>query len=566
MSVGVAVTPPPYPVIFREQGLADGTGWSVTTHATTHSATVSGDVNNIGFSIPNGSYSYSITPIPGYSAQYSGSYTVAGGPVFIRVIFHAGALPPHTAIYAETNSTSIRTFALPQIQEFTVGAGSGTLPVNFVTLYLNLVLPSKPGGSMMPAAAGGTVVFSLGLLKFGSGVLTNTTVPVTYTGWYNVSFPSVNLALGTDYYLNVYGTSGNVQWGYTSAPTVMVNTLTEFFYYGTKLLSDTSTPDLYSVGFSGVATPALAFSPSNGVVGSAVTLTGSGFTVGDTVTPLFGGTSETCNEGIVVVGSAGSFTCTINVPDVPNGPYGIGASTSGDGTVTAAQTFTVRGAPSEVTIYAQTNSTSIFMYALPQAQEFTVGAGSGVVPVSFVTLYLGGSGTVAFSLGSTVFGTDVLGATAVVVTHTGWYNVSFTPVNLALGTDYFLNVYQGGSVTWGYTAAPTVKVNTLTEYYYVGTTLIADTSTPNLFSVGYATGSPELPMPVPEGGGGTGAELGPGSRDHGWEEPVPENARAKRDVSLGCALGPGHGVNGPASRDVSPWPVTPARTASSSAL
>jgi hypothetical protein len=498
VSVGVAVTPPPYPVIFREQGLADGTVWSVTTHATTHSATVSDEVNDIGFSIPNGSYSYSIGPVPGYTTQYSGSYRVAGGPVFIRVIFHAGVIPPpsHTAIYAETNSTSIQTYPLPQIQEFTVGSGSGALPVNFVTLYLSLLAPSKPGMAMTPAAAAGTVVFSLGLLKFGADMLTNTTVPVTYTGWYNVSFPSVNLALGTSYYLSVYQTSGSVQWGYTSVPTVKVNTLSEYFYAGTVLLADTATPDLYSVGDTSATTAGLTFNPSRGAVGSTVTLTGAGFTAGDTVTPIFGGTSEACNEGTVVVASGGSFTCAITVPAVPAGPYSIAASTLSDGTVTAAQTFTVRSAP-PTTIYAQTNATSIQTYPLPQIQEFTAGSGAGTVPVNFVTLYLSGSGTVVFSLGSTEFGSDVLADMGVTVTGTGWYNVSFAAVNLALGTNYYLNVYQAsGSVQWGYTSAPTVKVNTLTEFYYVGATLFADTMTPDLYSVGYAANPPDLPIPV----------------------------------------------------------------------
>ena len=101
-------------------------------------------------------------------------------------------------------------------------------------------------------------------------------------------------------------------------------------------------------------------------------------------------------------------------------------------------------------------------------------------------------------MSSVNFGSNVLGNTSVAVAGTGWYNVSFASVNLALGTQYFLNVYEtSGSVMWGYTtvAAATVFLNTGTEYYYVGHSLVTSTITPNLYVVGYTAGDgPELPV------------------------------------------------------------------------
>ena len=165
--------------------------------------------------------------------------------------------------------------------------------------------------------------------------------------------------------------------------------------------------------------------------------------------------------------------------------------------------------PGIVHVYAETNSTSIQTYPLPQVQEFTPGAGSGTVYISFVSLYLSGSGTASFSVGSVKFGSDVLVNTSVRVAGAGWYNVSFGSVNLNLGSNYYLNVYQtSGTVTWGYTATPTIKINTLTEYYYVGSTFTGSTTTPDLYTVGavvsptvYPVTFTETGMPTAAGGG-----------------------------------------------------------------
>jgi hypothetical protein len=88
LSVQVPAKKGPYKVTFSEQGLNDGTSWNVTTNSTTHTGTVVNGVSNLQFTVKNGTYPYTVGTVPGYVATPSGSYRVAGGPVYIRVIFH----------------------------------------------------------------------------------------------------------------------------------------------------------------------------------------------------------------------------------------------------------------------------------------------------------------------------------------------------------------------------------------------------------------------------------------------------------------------------------------------
>jgi hypothetical protein len=100
--------------------------------------------------------------------------------------------------------------------------------------------------------------------------------------------------------------------------------------------------------------------------------------------------------------------------------------------------------------------------------------------VNNVVLYLGGSGTVSFSIGTSFQGTQVLGATNVVVGSTiGWYSTTFANVTLSAGTDYFLNVnLVSGSTQWGYTSSTSTSVDTgaLQDYWYSGSTLTHENS------------------------------------------------------------------------------------------
>ncbi len=72
-----------YELAFTETGLKVGKSWKVTIGATSHSSTHS----TIVFVLPNGTYDYSIRPIPGYTTTWSGSLVIAGAPVTVPITF-----------------------------------------------------------------------------------------------------------------------------------------------------------------------------------------------------------------------------------------------------------------------------------------------------------------------------------------------------------------------------------------------------------------------------------------------------------------------------------------------
>lgn len=72
-----------YSVTFYQTGLPEGINWSVTFNGTTNTS-----VPSISFSVPNGTYSYSVASKPGYNdTPPSGSVTVNGHNVSLQVTF-----------------------------------------------------------------------------------------------------------------------------------------------------------------------------------------------------------------------------------------------------------------------------------------------------------------------------------------------------------------------------------------------------------------------------------------------------------------------------------------------
>ena len=227
-----------YLVVFTETGLRPGTQWSVTLNKVARSSTLP----TIVFIETDGTYTYAIAPVTGYINPPSGHIVVVNGESLnvVTVTFYVVSPP---AIYAQANSSILYNYSLPEAQEFIVGMGSGSVPVNYIKLYLY---------------APGTVNVSIGSYLWGGDLLANITVNVTHDGWYTISFPVIYLDQNTDYYLNLFGVTGNVTWGYANYPaTVEVNTLSDFWYDypGSPLEVDTYYPNFYSVGFNSLPPP-----------------------------------------------------------------------------------------------------------------------------------------------------------------------------------------------------------------------------------------------------------------------------------------------------------------------
>ncbi len=168
LSVGVAATKGPYAVDFQEQGLLDGASWSITTHSTTKTGTVANGTGTIGFSLGNGTYTYSAGAIPGYTGPSAAGYSVNGGPVYIRVIFHQLVYPVtfnETGLPAYQNWWVQVTNASQGILEnLTTTTPLGDLAslangtYNYTTGEIGLYLASPPAGTFVVHGGAVTVL------------------------------------------------------------------------------------------------------------------------------------------------------------------------------------------------------------------------------------------------------------------------------------------------------------------------------------------------------------------------------------------------------------------------
>jgi hypothetical protein len=155
----VAALPPPYTVTFQEQGLINGMTWKVSTNGTQKSGLVSGGTSTLKFKVLNGTYNYSISNIPGYtSSARQGNYTVNGGPVFIRILFHQVDYP---ITFNETGLPAAKTWEVTLSNTtqglndlLTAYAPSGMQysepngTYNFTVTELGLYLPQPANGSL----------------------------------------------------------------------------------------------------------------------------------------------------------------------------------------------------------------------------------------------------------------------------------------------------------------------------------------------------------------------------------------------------------------------------------
>jgi len=88
--------PPSYTIAFNERGLTYGTPWSVTLNGTTESSTT----NTITFSEPNGTYTFEVSNVSGYtSAPSSGTVNINGKNEEINIIYTP--VPKAVALFSD---------------------------------------------------------------------------------------------------------------------------------------------------------------------------------------------------------------------------------------------------------------------------------------------------------------------------------------------------------------------------------------------------------------------------------------------------------------------------------
>ena len=188
-----AIPPTTYTVTFTESGLPSGTSWSVTLNGAPESSTTS----TISFTEPNGTYSYTVGSVSGYTASpSSGSVTVSGASVSKAVTFTA--IPPTTYTVTFTES------GLPSGTSWSVtlngvAHSSSTASITFTEVNgtYSYTVGSVSGYTATPS--GGSVTVA------GAG----TSVSITFSSFhpgtqYQVTFAQTGLPLNDTWQAIVY--------------------------------------------------------------------------------------------------------------------------------------------------------------------------------------------------------------------------------------------------------------------------------------------------------------------------------------------------------------------------
>jgi hypothetical protein len=166
-----------YSVVFNETGLPSGTDWTVTVG----SASASSNSNSLTVTEPNGSYAWAITPVAGFTTDWTGSLTVAGANVSVSVVFTP---PTYSLLFAETG--------LPSGTPWTVTIGSASTSSTSAS-----VLFVEPNGSYSWAItpiAGYSTTWSGATQLSGA----NVTLSIDFAEFvYAVTFTETGLAAST---------------------------------------------------------------------------------------------------------------------------------------------------------------------------------------------------------------------------------------------------------------------------------------------------------------------------------------------------------------------------------
>ena len=421
-TVSVPWTLSTYSVEFLETGLPVGTGWSVTFNGSTSSS--SGPT--ITFTAPNGTYPFSVGPVPGYSPNpQSGSLTVNGAPITqtiswtqaaYSVDFTESGLPTGTS-WSVTFNGATSSSSNPTIS-FT--APNGTYPFS---------VGPVPGYSPNPQ----------------SGSLTVNGAPITQTiSWtqaaYAVTFSEGGLPSGTEWFLNITGEPGAAST--TSSLTVNLPD-------GTYSFSIASTNKHYAPA-PGTGT----FTVDSGTYSQSVTfaLVASSLVVTESGLP----SSTSWYLNISGENPLASTTTEIAV-SLPNGTYAYAVATGNKeyAPFPASGGFTIDGAGVAVSVPFSLNVYPLtFMeVGLPAGTSWSVvlgGPSSGVSTTPWINMTQANTTDLTFSLGlvpgfspTPAHGVvQVLGGPVSVriVFTTANYTVVFEEIGLALGTDWGANL------------------------------------------------------------------------------------------------------------------------------
>ncbi len=441
-----------YPVTFTESGLPAGTAWSVTVNGSTNGATTA----SIGFSEPNGTYSFSVGSVPGYTASpSSGTVTVNGAAagvtitftqVTYSVTFTETGLPPGTNWSVTLNGAAMSSTTVTII--FTEPNGTYAFTVGSVAGYSSI--PSSGSITVSGAAQAQSIAFS--------------SHPPSR---YSVTFSESGLPSGTTWSVTFNGTTQSS----TMASMVFSNYLNGTYNFTVGGVAGYSvTPSSGSVTINGAnKTQAVSFTPlPQGRY--SVTFTESGLPSGTSWSVTFNGSLQSSTTTSIVFNNYLNNTYTYTVGAVAGYTANM---TSGSVTISgASKIVSITFTPSTATTYAVTFSES----GLPSGTSWSVtlrgSSKSGTGSLAFTEP----NGTYSFSAGAItgysaspssgaikVNGAAVSQSVTFTALPPGQYSLIFSETGLPAGTNWSVTV---GSTTHSSTGTTVSFAEVNGTYHY----------------------------------------------------------------------------------------------------
>ncbi len=298
-----------YTVTFTATGLPDGTTYSVTFDGTTlTNVSAGGTVSNV-FTVPNGTYAFSIATISGYrpNTPVSGSLTVSGADVTRStgytqvtyvVSFEETGLSTGTAWAVTLNG--VETSSLTAFVNFTEPNGTYAFSVAAVAGY---DAPSPGSGNATVAGFNQTVMIAF------------VTAPPTY---YTVTFTETGLTAGTSWSVTFNGTPTS-----STTSTIVFSELNDSYTYTIANVDGlVPTPSSGTVTVDGMNADVNVTFAAPPPPTYTVTFTETGLATGTMWTVVFNGTPESSTTSTITITGQGdgSYPYTVDTVSGYNAP------------------------------------------------------------------------------------------------------------------------------------------------------------------------------------------------------------------------------------------------------
>jgi hypothetical protein len=436
-----------YSVTFNEAGLPAGTSWSVTLNGTSQSSTTS----TISFSESNGTYTYSVASVSGYTANLTGgTVMVAGVSQSVSISFSALVAGQYSVTFTESGLVSGTSWSVTlsgsssssTSTSITFTEGNGSLPYTVGAVSGYTASPTGGTVNVSGSSAGVSITFTA-----SSNSFTGPAYPVTFT---QTGLPATDV-WEADGFTNFSLTSLLFGQSSTGASTEFaIPDGTYFWDVSTDVSGYVVAPSFGNLTVSGHAvTIPVTFLPEYTV---NFTETGLSVSAGWTVTLNGTNMSSNGNFNNSFLETNGTYSFTVTALGYSAAPSS-GTVTVAGATVVKAIVFSV--VPTYAVTFTETGLTASAFWSVTVNGTLY---GSATEPASIVfhlpngaypfTVYATGYTAVPASGTVTVSSAPLSKAIAFTAIPTG--TETFTETGVASGTDWYVDV----NGTFGFAAAP----------------------------------------------------------------------------------------------------------------